>query len=192
MNSRVVLTPSQVIRGTIPIRMECCPAFDYARAQHHTSIIPDDSIPDLASPTSQTYQNEQGVHKKALFHSKDLILDLRYVAEGCPADGDIASVHAPVVELKKLDLSAKGHLGEGVACDLELRSGQAVTFVLRVPPETAPPKSSRPTRDQANQLGVSIQSKLKSEFLASFWFSAYHLYSVVRFDPRRIKAEVPE
>ena len=67
-------------------------------------------------------------------------------------------MRAPVVDLQRLGLSAKGHKDEGVCCDLELSAGQAVTFVLRIPPETAPPKTSRPTREQANQLGVSIQS----------------------------------
>lgn len=146
------------------MRVECCPAFDYARASHHTAIVTDDSIPDAASPTSPptspgftTPQVQQPGQQKALFHSKDLTLDLRYVTEGCPADGDIASVHAPSVELQKLDLSAKGHLGEGVCVDLDLSAGQAVTFVLRSPPDTAPPKTSRPTREQANQLGIPIQ-----------------------------------
>ena len=67
-------------------------------------------------------------------------------------------MRAPVVDLQRLDLSEKGHKDEGVCCDLELSAGQAVTFVLHIPPETAPPKTSRPTGEQANQLGVFIQS----------------------------------
>lgn len=132
----------------MPIRIECCLAFDYARASHHTAIVPGDSKLDALSLTSPTYtlsirdrQQEQRAQqqqpKKALFDSKDLTLDLRYAAEGCPPDGDVASVCTPVV-LQKLDLNVKGHKGEGVCCDSEKSAGQAVTFVLRIPPQRQP------------------------------------------------------
>ncbi|KAJ7719174.1 glycoside hydrolase family 15 protein [Mycena olivaceomarginata] len=53
----------EVIRGVVPLRMECAPAFNYARSKHTTSIV------QSASPASTT---------KAVFESDALALDLRY------------------------------------------------------------------------------------------------------------------
>ena len=142
----------------MPIRMECCPAFNYARTKHETTLIPDDSVPDsslMNSPKSPEIPDDKPAISqqiKALFKSEDISLDLRYVSEGH------ADVLAPPVEIELLDLSDKGHLGHGVYCDLDLVEGQVVTFVLRVPPDTPPP-AARPTRQQAKQLGVPIQSR---------------------------------
>ncbi|KAK7448045.1 hypothetical protein VKT23_013802 [Stygiomarasmius scandens] len=108
----------EVIRGKLPIRMECAPAFNYARDNHQTSIIPDESIPEAC-----------GAQKKALFESKGLNLDLRYTTEST-----LENVSAPSVSLNTLDLSAKGHLGLGVYSEMTLEEGQCVTFVLRIPP----------------------------------------------------------
>ncbi|KAH8108577.1 glycoside hydrolase family 15 protein [Phellopilus nigrolimitatus] len=155
----------EVVRGTMPVRVECCPAFDYARSKHNTSIIPDDSIPDVSSPSTSPSSpggadgDSRHAQMKVLFESNALTLDLRYVAE-CAKDETGANYGGkqPVVELKKLDLREKGHLGEGVCCDMLLEEGQAVTFVLRTPPEHAPPKMSKPTRTRADQMGVPMQS----------------------------------
>ena len=151
----------------MPIRVECCPAFDYARAEHTTSIIPDDTIPDIAlSPTSPTSPRggPSGPQTKVLFESKDLSLDLRYIAECVsPEEGAPSGISSkvPIVDLQTLDLSAKGQLGLGACCDLVLEEGQVVTFVLRVPPPpgNGPAKAVKPTRRQADALGVSMQSK---------------------------------
>ncbi|OCB91140.1 glycoside hydrolase family 15 protein [Sanghuangporus baumii] len=148
----------RVIRGVMPMRMECCPAFNYARSKHETTLVPDESIPDpglTSSPKSPESPGDKlapSPQMKALFRSEELSLDLRYVAEGH------AEVLAPPVELELLDLSDKGHLGLGVCCDLNLAEGQVVTFVLRIPPDTPPPAGTRPTRLQARQLGVPMQS----------------------------------
>ncbi|KAI5120458.1 hypothetical protein M0805_008505 [Coniferiporia weirii] len=148
----------------MPMHVECCPAFDYARAKHHTSIIPDDSIPDslTSPPNSPTSDSALPAQTKALFHSDALTLDLRYVAEVQADDGSGVSqgcaTRPPVVQLRTLDLSAQGHLGEGVCCDLDLEEGQAVTFVLRSPPDRAPPRTPKPTRARANELGVPMQN----------------------------------
>ncbi|KAJ7606665.1 glycoside hydrolase family 15 protein [Roridomyces roridus] len=105
----------EVIRGTLPIRMECAPAFNYARTAHTTSI--------LGSPAPAGT-------KKAVFHTPALTLDLRYVPEST-----MAAVPPPTVNLSLLDLSAKGHLGLGVQAEMELVEGQVVTFVVRTPPK---------------------------------------------------------
>lgn len=57
----------EVIRGTVPLLMQCAPAFNYARSAHVTTVVDDDSAP--------------GPRKKVLFESDALALDLRYVCE---------------------------------------------------------------------------------------------------------------
>lgn len=119
--------------------MECAPAFDYARAKHTTSIIPDDT---QAGPTQQ----------KVLFESEKLKLDLRFVAESTMED-----VPPPTVELKYLDLTSKGHLGPAAYCDLDLHEGQVVTFVLRTPPPPSEAQKLVPTLERAGNLGVTME-----------------------------------
>ncbi|KAF7973524.1 hypothetical protein HWV62_14948 [Athelia sp. TMB] len=130
----------EVVRGTFPIRVECAPAFDYARGKHTTTIVDDDS--QLGSIG----------HKKVLFESEKLKLDLRYVAESTMDD-----VPSPVVDLKELDLTSKGHLGLSAYCDLDLHEGQVVTFVLRTPPVNSAPLKVFPTPERAETLGVSME-----------------------------------
>ena len=128
-----------MIRGVVPLRIECAPAFNYARDSHTTSIISDDSAP--------------GVQTKVLFESKSLSLDLRFVAESSSETNVV-----PEVDLKLLDLQEKGHLGLGAYCELNLLDGQCVTFVLRVPPEVKASYKShpKPSLEQATELGVPL------------------------------------
>ncbi|KAF7303574.1 Glycoside hydrolase family 15 protein [Mycena indigotica] len=107
----------RVIRGKVPLRMECAPAFNYARSKHTTVITP-------SSAPANTL--------KADFHSDSLALDLRYVPENT-----MASVPCPKVGLELLDLSSKGHLGLAVQSEMLLVEGQCVTFILRSPPNGA-------------------------------------------------------
>ncbi|KAG6857116.1 hypothetical protein H0H87_009246 [Tephrocybe sp. NHM501043] len=113
----------ECIRGSMPLMMQCAPAFNYARDTHTTEVITDSSIPqfdDTAQPQS-----------KIVFTSASgFVLDLRYITE---STADAASV--PEVELGTLDLTSKGHLGLAAYAGLQLSEGQAVTFVLRTPPE---------------------------------------------------------
>lgn len=166
----------KVIRGAVPVRMECCPAFNYARDPHETVIIEDDSIPEptLGSPTN-TFPASPGsiAQTKALFTSRNLTLDLRFVSEG-QADDGIGSVKKPKVQLRPLNLSDKGHLGDGVFCEMDMIEGQAVTFVLRTPPSRAPPLESRPTMEKANELGVPMKS---SQFSLRFRMHAHLTYA---------------
>ncbi|KAJ7058955.1 glycoside hydrolase family 15 protein [Mycena amicta] len=104
----------EVIRGKVPLRMECAPAFNYARSEHNTAIV------SSSSPEGTV---------KAVFQSDALALDLRYVPENT-----MANVPCPQVALQPLDLSSKGHLGLGVQAEMVLVEGQSVTFVLRTPP----------------------------------------------------------
>lgn len=130
----------KVIRGTLPLRVECAPAFNYARDRHTTEIVVDDTIP---------FQNQN----KVVFSSPNLDLDLRYVAEST-----IDNVPAPEVNLEILDLSSQGHLGPATYCDLSLVEGQRVTFVLRICPEERFPIQMKPTQARADELGVPLES----------------------------------
>lgn len=119
--------------------MECAPAFNYARDQHTTNIIHDESV--------------QHCHQdKALFNSKNLELDLRYVAESM-----LGNVPAPVVKFQLCDLSADGLLGPAVDCNFVLEEGQRVTFVLRICPDKNAFPNPRPTQELADRLGVPLQ-----------------------------------
>ena len=122
----------------MPIRVECAPAFNYARSSHTMEIIRDESIP----------VKDQS---KVLFKSEALSLDLRYVPEST-----IEDVPVPEVNLRELDLTEKGHLGLSACVDLALTEGQAVTFVLRTPPDTNAPPQLAPSEQKAASLGVSM------------------------------------
>lgn len=100
---------SQVIRGKVPLRMECAPAFNYARTPHHLSIIPDDSIPNCGEGSVQT---------KALFYTDVLSLDLRFVAES-----NLQTTPTPAIQFERLDLRSQGHLAESAYCDFTLEEG---------------------------------------------------------------------
>ncbi|TFK90359.1 glycoside hydrolase family 15 protein [Polyporus arcularius HHB13444] len=138
----------EVIRGSMPIRVECAPAFNYARSPHTTEILIDTSVAS-AAPTSP-----QGGHFKALFTSEEanLTLDLRYIAEA-----SFDNIATPVVELHELDLSKKGHKGKGVYTEIVLTEGQAVTFVLRTPPDVKLPPQAQPTHQTAQELGIPFE-----------------------------------
>ncbi|KAL0565858.1 hypothetical protein V5O48_016160 [Marasmius crinis-equi] len=114
----------EVIRGTMPLVMQCAPAFNYARSSHRTRIVDDTSAPKP--------------QKMALFESEQLSLDLRYVT-----DTALEAISEPEISLELLDLSNKGHLGPSVQANLNLSEGQVVTFVLRSPPKTS---DASPTR----------------------------------------------
>lgn len=134
----------------MPIRVECAPAFNYARSSHTTEIIIDTSV------ASSTPSSPQGCHYKALFTSEeaDLTLDLRYIAEAT-----FENIATPTVELHELDLSKKGHKGKGVWTEIVLREGQAVTFVLRTPPDVNLPPQAQPTLQTAQELGIPYESE---------------------------------
>ncbi len=140
----------QVIRGKIPLRVECAPAFNYARSPHTTEILIDTSVAS-SSPSSPI-----GPHHKALFASSEanLTLDLRYLGES-----SLDNVGEPEIELHELDLEARGHKGTGVWTEITLREGQAVTFVLRTPPNVQLPPQAHPTHQTARELGIPYESE---------------------------------
>ncbi|CDO72280.1 Glycoside Hydrolase Family 15 protein [Trametes cinnabarina] len=138
----------EVIRGSMPLRVECAPAFNYARSSHTTEILLDTSVAVSYSPVPRD------PHNKALFTSVEanLNLDLRYTAEST-----LENVAEPVVKLNLLDLKAQGHRGPGVWSHLDLKEGQIVTFVLRTPPDVKLPPQAQPSREAAQELGIPYE-----------------------------------
>ena len=134
----------------MPLRMECAPAFNYARSAHTTAIELDTSVSSPSPPSPR------GPHHKAVFESPaaGLTLDLRFVAEAA-----LENVPEPEVEFALLDLAQRGHKGPGVYADLRLVEGQAVTFVLRTPPDVQLPRQAHPTHELARQIGVPYESE---------------------------------
>jgi hypothetical protein len=148
----------------MPVRMECAPAFDYARAAHTTNLVPDNSIQQSLSGASPASAGpKQSAQLKALFSSADagLRLDLRYVAEAT-SDAAAFGVPPPVVELNRLDLSGRGHKGPGVYAELNLVEGQAVTFVLRTPP-TDEEAHLTPSEGLARETGIPLEQLIHSK-----------------------------
>ncbi|KAL0058997.1 hypothetical protein AAF712_014293 [Marasmius tenuissimus] len=140
----------EVIRGTIPLVMQCAPAFNYAIASHRTCIIDDPSV--------------MKSQKKACFESEELTLDLRYVT-----DTTLDACHEPEIKLELLDLSNKGHLGPAVQAELNLTEGQVVTFVLRTPPSSS-------QKADANAQTRSTEDPILTKELVSLLLSSTNKY----------------
>ncbi|KAG8928499.1 hypothetical protein FRC01_005860, partial [Tulasnella sp. 417] len=130
----------EVIRGSVPIRMECAPAFNYARDEHTMEIVNDDSISPLGNP-----QN------KVVFRSKSLSLDLRYVIDSSlerqPPDHAGKPIKSCQLKFEELDLRERGHLGLSAMASFTLHEGNVVTFVLRDLPQS--PTQGSPVVDKA-------------------------------------------
>ncbi|KIM60387.1 glycoside hydrolase family 15 protein [Scleroderma citrinum Foug A] len=132
----------EVVRGIASLRMECAPAFNYARDAHTTEFVSDDSVQYCSQ-------------KKVLFKSSDLELDLRYVSEVT-----FDNVPTPEVKIDYLDLTQNGHLGPSACCDFSLTESQRVTFVLRICPDKKAPAEPKPTQELADTLDVPLEQVL--------------------------------
>ncbi|KIP11307.1 glycoside hydrolase family 15 protein [Phlebiopsis gigantea 11061_1 CR5-6] len=142
----------ECVRGEVPLRLECAPAFNYARSPHTTEITIDNSIPHTEDPTSPG--GRPIAHNKALFSAPEagMNLDLRYVSES-----SLDNVREADIKFDLLDLTGKGHLGPSVSCNFTLVEGQAVTFILRQPPNHPYPAAVRPSKEKAEELGVPLE-----------------------------------
>ena len=101
------------------------------------------SIPNVGLVEDGAEEPSEIPHKKALFESPNLNMDLRYVThtDAFTGHGDDGP---PDVELELLDLSRKGHKGLGVQSVFELKEGQGVSFIFRmVPGSPIPTNMSR-------------------------------------------------
>lgn len=118
----------EVIRGKLDFRLECFPAFDYARKAHKTYLEDDENC--LKDPITGTYR------KKAVFSTDDMTIELRSVT-GCNANQVVeGETPYPKVEFTLDTTTWPGHKGPGVVAEFSLLEGQTVDFVLREDPKT--------------------------------------------------------
>lgn len=164
-----------MVRGTIPLRVECAPAFNYAQDPHDTKIVVDDSIPShyprqdkviFASRPAVGTNASAGNNQIPQSTTSPLTLDLRFVSESL-----LDNVAVPDVSMETLDLNAKGHLGLAVHTELTLVEGQRVTFVLRIAPEHTGDGGSGRDGEQAEVLGVNFEGE-KLPIIAC-WIDGY-------------------
>lgn len=100
------------VRGKARMRMECLPAFDYARDAHTTEVVP---------------AAENGGVWRAVFTSSSLRMELLAVVESDETTGD------PAFELQNDTSKAifPRALGTAAFAEFDLAEGQIVTLVLR-------------------------------------------------------------
>jgi hypothetical protein len=110
----------ECIHGEVNYRMECAPAFNYARHEHTVETVEDDSSVSI-----------DGLHTKVVFKSRDLTLDLRHV---CTHTSDTTM---PEVKICTERLANREMLGDAAVAEFTLGEGQVVYFVLRAMPEDA-------------------------------------------------------
>lgn len=145
-----MLRKVHVIRGKVPFRMECAPAFNYCRDDHVTTFEEDKTVASEARNHSD----------KVLFKSKDLSMDLRYFSTS--DDGDVA---CPVIKLEKKDLGV-GLLGDSIVSEFELEEGQTITFIMRESKENQyanaqHEKAANPGEERAKELGIDLKDLVK-------------------------------
>lgn len=161
----------QVIRGTVPFRVECYPAFNYARDSHTTTLdtsqVKDGfDAPKLYPEDDVSYYAGK---QRAKFTSQDTSMDLRYVVK-C---GDF---ECPYFNFKLDNFAcASGFKGPGVYADFELQETQEVTFILReLPPspnlEDDPPIEVKRKLAMDPVLSVSLMDALFRQ-TATYWQS---------------------
>ncbi|OWZ60879.1 hypothetical protein AYX14_06858 [Cryptococcus neoformans] len=139
------------IRGKVPFKMECAPAFNYCRDKHTAEIVPDDSSSNVISQDT-----------KVLFKSSSLTLDLRTItwsSDQCVSD--------PEIKLRVEDVSERGLLGPAATCDFELEEGQCVVFVMREVGDYSYANEehqefANPTTSKAKSMGVPVEQMLEA------------------------------
>lgn len=119
----------EVVRGKLDFRLECFPAFDYARKRHKTHLAPDTNA--MKDPNTNEFR------EKAIFTSEDMVLELRAIT-GCNRVVEVAegALKFPNVEFKIDKSTWPGHKGPGIVADFTLEEGQTVDFCFREDPQT--------------------------------------------------------
>lgn len=127
----------EVIRGTLTFRMECFPAFDYARQSHQTTLVDDERCEK---------DRESRFRKKAVFKSDIMTLELRAITgfntDLAPLDNDSK---IPEISFQTDTSSWPRHKGPGISAVFELEEGMVATFILREDPATAEPVQAVPS-----------------------------------------------
>lgn len=129
----------EVIRGSLPFRLECFPAFDYARQEHTTTLVDDDKC----EKDGLTGKKRQ----KAVFKSELMKLELRSVT-ACDESID-PEMPPPDVHFDINSDAWPRHKGPGVIAEFTLSEGQRAEFILREEPESAEDVSGVPSAKAA-------------------------------------------
>ena len=118
----------EVIRGTLKFRMECFPAFDYARQGHTTTLVDDEKC---------TKTKEGKLRKKAVFKSDLLTMELRAII-GCNPDTTSTPYTSPAMLEFEIDSESwPRHKGPGISAVFEMQEGEIADFVFREDPVLA-------------------------------------------------------
>ncbi|KAI8823994.1 glycoside hydrolase family 15 protein [Fimicolochytrium jonesii] len=158
-------------RGKYKVRIECYPAFDYARAKHTTTIVQERGLDGVVRKSSTGCS--AGGATVVFKSSCGLTMDLRHVIY-CGENSVGIDVSDPAVhcddssndkyEAPELTWSVEQKdkmLGPGVWAEVELKEGQRISFAFRERPEEED-AAVNPTFD--NDL---MESLLKDTF--SYW-----------------------
>ncbi|CAO3675887.1 unnamed protein product [Umbelopsis ramanniana] len=163
-----IIRTVEVIRGTVPFRVECFPAFNYGLDEHTVEIVkredehpappslyPEDEVPHYAST------------EKVVFTSKGMKMDLRWVVKCGEFD-------CPYFNFKIMNPPANGMKGPGVVAEFELNETQEVMFILRQAPDD-PPENETPAQYRLRMvkdpaLSVSLMEALFRQ-TAKYWQS---------------------
>lgn len=112
----------EVIRGTLPFRLECFPGFDYARQAHTTTLEDDTSAEKLPNGKYR---------KKAVFKSDLMTMELRALS-GCNEDtGACNGMPDADIDFQLDTTSWPRHKGPGIVSLFTLSEGQTADFVFR-------------------------------------------------------------
>ncbi|RUS27022.1 hypothetical protein BC938DRAFT_483820 [Jimgerdemannia flammicorona] len=121
----------EVIRGEVTFRVECFPAFNYARDEHTTEIV--DRKKRLLNNMVYTVDERPSFisPKKVVFRSPTLSMDLRWVVK-------CGESECPIFDFWIEDASDVGMKGPGVYTDITLKETQEIIFIFReLPPEVS-------------------------------------------------------
>ncbi|KAI7871191.1 glycoside hydrolase family 15 protein [Spinellus fusiger] len=131
-----IIRTVRVIRGSVDFNMECCPAFNYALDSHTTKILPESLSENQQERREhlKMYPEEDTPyvpgHKKAVFKSKSLSMDLRYILKYGEFD-------CPLIEISiDKDYEKVGLKGPGIRGRFRLKESQEVSFIFRQEPES--------------------------------------------------------
>lgn len=139
------------IRGRVRVRMECFPAFNYARDEHDAEII----------------DGHEGCEAGVTFRSKNLSLTLdvlTWTDEELKLYDSLPPARAPI----SLDEGCERAKGPGVVSEWFIEEGQSVTFILR---DT--PKENEPFREAITS--VLCDALLKDTL--SYWTSCVRSFA---------------
>ncbi|KAJ3051925.1 hypothetical protein HK097_007074 [Rhizophlyctis rosea] len=133
-----VVRQVECIRGKYKVKVECFPAFDYARAKHTTEVVDMKDSPFLKRIKRTDGSEYVTGNKRVVFTCENgLEMDLRHVIH-CTEDSllgvDTAAGLNPNNEFPKVKWQVEqveGMLGPGAWAELDLIEGQKVTFVFR-------------------------------------------------------------